>query len=158
MWIRVERLWMAASPSGPHLSSPCWDRESLKTERRDKLSTRTSLPWSPLLMRLPTECKSILVHFTGGGTEAERAQQLNSGLPDPCSPERDLWSTALAPRGRGELARNADFQAPLWTYTLRIWIWLRFPHDLCALENLKALFRLLCFPLKHITSLILFLT
>lgn len=119
--------------------------------------TRTSLPWPPLLMRLPTECKSILVHFTGGGTEAERGQQLNSRSARSLFP--GVWSpgsTALAPGVRGNLLEMQTFRL-LWTYRLRIWIWLRFPRDLCALEKrIWRRFWALCFPLKHITSLILF--
>lgn len=95
----------------------------MKIERRDKLLTWTSLLWSPLLMRLLTEFKTILVHFTGGETEVERGQQLNSGLPDPCFPEYDLWINStgtLGSGGGGEPAKNADFKAPLWTYRLRI--------------------------------------
>ena len=62
-------------------------------------------------MRLLTEFKSILVHFTGGETEVERGQHLNSGLPDPCSPEYDPGSKSTgAPGSEGrELARKADF-------------------------------------------------
>lgn len=82
-------------------------------------------------------CYFKVPYFTGGKTEAVRSQYLKSGLLEPSSSEYNPWTNSTSTLG--ELARNADSKAPLWTYRSRLGIGTRSPLDLGVLYTFKVL-------------------